>query len=179
MKKIKINYLNNEFLLNESVLQNTDFHGNATNPKVVINRVVGATMIKQFVKKHFKGIKVWSTSETFSMGNAIDVNVSNVDGSPIPTENYEKIDSFAQSLRMGRFNGMEDIYEYNRRDKKTDNGIELETWCKYITVNNSPKFGTIEWGLENLRKNENETPEDILYYIDNNKKEKFLEAVKS
>ncbi len=178
MKKIKINYLGNEFLINEKYFRNTDYNGNKMTPTLTVNQVVGATMIKQFVKKHFKGIKVWSTSETFSMGNAIDVNLSNIDGSPIPTKDYETIKSFASSLKAGYFNGMEDIYEYDNRNRKTDDGLSLDIYCKFISVNNSPKFGTLEWGVDRIKRN-GETPEDLLYYIDNNKKEKFLEIIKS
>ena len=73
---------------------------------------------------------------------------------------------------------MIDMYENNEADPYTDDGVRMNTYCKYISTYNRPKFGTVEWGICELNEREDETPEGLLYYIDKNKQEKFLNAVK-
>ena len=173
MKKIKLTYKNETFLLNEKVLSNKDRFGNDITPTITISRVEGASLIKQFVKKSFPKIGVSSSSETFSMGNAIDVYLFNkTDGSSISEDIVKTVKEFADSLKMGYFNSWEEMYEYSNKDRKTDDGIKFESYCKWITVNNNAKFGTIEWGINEL--NNGRTKEETAWYMNNNTRDKFL-----
>jgi len=174
MKKVKINYLGTEFQINEKAYHTTDWNGNKISPKIVISHVIGASMIKQFIKKYYPTLKVWSVSESFSMGNSIDVYITTKDISKVSDEIYNKIEDFAKSLKMGYWNSMEDMYEYNKRDKKTDNGFQIDSYCKWISVMNKPKFGTIEWGIDRMKRT-GETLNDLISYVDKNKQEKFRE----
>lgn len=75
--------------------------------------VIGAKNIRIELKLAFPGHKFSVVSESFSMGNAIQI--SWIDG---PTLNdVEKITSKYQE---GHFNGMEDIYEYDRENVWAD-----------------------------------------------------------
>lgn len=172
MKKVKINYRGETFLLKESVLRTKDYHGKSITPVVEIGRVEGATIIKQYIKKKYPTIKSASVSDTFSNGNSIDVYIFNKDGSEVPTDVLKDVDTFAQTLRMGRFNGMNDMYEHNDWKRQTDDGIRFESYCKYISVYNKPKFGTLEWGMKELSNGR--TKSETVFYMDINKKVKFL-----
>ena len=175
MKKVKFKYCGVEFEIRESAYRAVDYYGKPITPKFDIGRVEGASMIKQYIKKNYPSLKVWSVSDSFSMGNSIDVYICNEDCSTVSDEIHKEISTFANSLRMGRFNGMIDMYEHKEWDNHTDDGVLMDTHCKYIHVNNKPKFGTIEWGINRLMEDPEETKEGLLYYIDKNKKEKFLE----
>jgi hypothetical protein len=74
------------------------------------------------------------------------VNVCNADGSPIPQSVYEAINNFANLFEYGRYNGQEDLYEsYENSGLVTDNGTKIEAGVKYVSVDNRPSFGTVEW----------------------------------
>jgi hypothetical protein len=90
------------------------------------------------------------------------------DGSSIPTEDYQKIRDFANLFRQGRFDGMTDYYEYEHIEYKTDNGNIIEGACKYVSVDNRPKFSTTEW-IVNEVKNEGRTFEETTRYVSNQK----------
>lgn len=75
--------------------------------------VIGAKNIRIELQLAFPGHKFSVVSESFSMGDAIRVNWT--DGPK--TEDVEKITSKYQE---GHFNGMEDIYEYDRENVWTD-----------------------------------------------------------
>ena len=69
-----------------------------------------AKICRQYIKS--LGLEVTARSESFSMGDSVDVRVTNATGAQ-----REQIDSELSKYQYGRFNGMEDIYEYsNSRD---------------------------------------------------------------
>ena len=120
-KKIKLTILGEEYQLPISALmlkkdskwnEETYIHMSAKHT---------ASIIKQYVKKNFPDIKVWSKSQTYSGGSSVDVSLSNSDGSEIEQNVYEMISEFGNQFKAGSFNGMEDIYEYNEGTKTTDN----------------------------------------------------------
>ena len=104
-----------------------------------------ASIIKQFVKRFFPEVKVWSKSQTYSGGSSVDVSLSNSDGSEINNNIYQQIQSFSNKFKAGSFNGMEDIYEYNNNDVLTDNGTKLDYFPSYVFCKNAPQWGTVEY----------------------------------
>jgi hypothetical protein len=122
-----------------------------------------ASIIKQYVKKFFPEIKVWSNSNVYSGGSSVDVNLSNSDGSSIDQNIYEMISEFSNQFKAGSFNGMEDIYEYNEGTKTTDNNTPLKYFPSYVFCNNSPKWGTVEYWLNEYNNFKNMTSENPNY----------------
>jgi len=142
-EQMRVGYLGMNFLLDKSI---NEYSGEIS---VVISCVNAAKMIRQFTKENFgKTVKIWVRSESFSGGSSITVDVCNPNGTPLDTSIFESIQSFALSLKAGSFNGMIDSYEYNA-STQTDNGTKLDFYTSYISVNNSPKYGTTEYAMWN------------------------------
>jgi hypothetical protein len=79
------------------------------------------------------------------------VNVCNADGSPIVDSDYRAINNFAHQFEYGRYDGMHDMYEsYESSGLQTDNGTKIEAGVKYVSVDNRPSFGTVEWARYEL-----------------------------
>ena len=57
------------------------------------------------------------------------------------------ISEFSNQFKAGSFNGMEDIYEYNEGTKTTDNNTPLKYFPSYVFCNNSPKWGSVEYWM--------------------------------
>jgi len=106
-----------------------------------------ASIIKQYVKKFFPTIKVWSKSDYYSGGSSVRTNVSNSDGTPIDQDIKEQISSFANMFKGGSFDGMYDIYNHREDDVETDNGTKLKYFPDYVFVENKPKWGSVEYWL--------------------------------
>ncbi len=121
-------------------------------PFIRIGRKEVASISKQFVKKNFPNILVWASSETFANGNSVSVYVCNEDGSDLNTDSLEwkKISSFVRSLSGGRYNGYDDMYEYNEA-YETDNGTKLESYAKYVHCNNYAPHGTWPSAIKTLK----------------------------
>ena len=69
-----------------------------------------AAIIRKELKKH--GIKARVRSESFSMGNAVNVNIKQ----DITPGAKKEIEAFCGQFQQGHFNSMEDIYEYSNRN---------------------------------------------------------------
>jgi len=63
-----------------------------------------AKEIRQELKKTFPNTKFKVTSQTYSMGNSVDISWENA-------ETSEEIDNITFKYQYGHFNGMEDMYE--------------------------------------------------------------------
>ena len=122
-----------------------------------------ASIIKQFVKRFFPEVKVWSKSQTYSGGSSVNVSLSNSDGSSIHQNIYEQISEFSNKFKAGSFNGMEDIYEYNNNDVLTDNGTKLDYFPSYVFCKNAPEWGTIEYWVNEYNEFKFMTPEHPNY----------------
>jgi hypothetical protein len=122
-----------------------------------------ASIIKQYVKKFFPEVKVWSKSQTYSGGSSVDVNISNSDGSSIHQNIYEQISEFSNKFKAGSFNGMEDIYEYKEGTITTDNNTPLKYFPSYVFCSNAPKWGTVEYWLNEYQSFKNMTSENPNY----------------
>jgi len=104
-----------------------------------------SSIIKQYVKKNYPSLKVWATSSVYSGGSSCDIYVSNQDGSKVDSSIFDKISEWKQTLQGGNFNGMIDMYEYREDSPTTDNGTPMKYFPSYVFVNNKPKWGTVEY----------------------------------
>ena len=159
-KKLKFKLNDNEFLLPLDSYREQTWGGNLEK-YIHMSAKNTATVIKQYVKKNFPQLKVWGVSDTYSGGSSTRIYVCNVDGSPVDSDTYKKIEQWKWILSGGSFNGMEDIYEYREDELTTDNGMALKYFPSYIFIDNKPKWGTVEYWL-----NEFETFKDNLYNPD-------------
>ena len=159
-KKLKFKLNDNEFLLPlDSYREQT--WGGTLEKYIHMSAKNTATVIKQYVKANFPKLKVWCVSDTYSGGSSTRVYVCNPDGSEVDGETYKKIEQWKWILSGGSFNGMEDIYEYREDELTTDAGMALKYFPSYIFIDNKPKWGTVEYWL-----NEYETFKDNLYNPD-------------
>jgi hypothetical protein len=159
-KKLKFKLNDNEFLLPLDSYREQTWGGNLEK-YIHMSAKNTATVIKQYVKKNFPELKVWGVSDTYSGGSSTRIYVCNVDGSPVDSDTYKKIEQWKWILSGGSFNGMEDIYEYREDELTTDAGMALKYFPSYIFIDNKPKWGTVEYWL-----NEFETFKDNLYNPD-------------
>jgi hypothetical protein len=159
-KKLKFKLNDNEFLLPLDSYREQTWGGNLEK-YIHMSAKNTASVIKQYVKKNFPQLKVWAVSDTYSGGSSTRIYVCNPDGSPVDSDTYKKIEQWKWILSGGSFNGMEDIYEYREDELTTDNGMALKYFPSYIFIDNKPKWGTVEYWL-----NEFETFKDNLYNPD-------------
>ena len=139
-KKVKISIKGNDFLIPSESIGYDSYNNN--EPYVYMRAKVVASIIKQFVKNNFPDIVVSSTSEVYSGGSSVRVNVCNKDGSSIHQNIFEQISEWEYMLKGGSFNGMIDMYE-DREDKPTtDNGTPLKYFPSYIFIENKPNWGS-------------------------------------
>jgi hypothetical protein len=140
--KFKLNGIT--FEIPSTCLKTTDYWGvPLANPTISIGRKEIPLIAKQFIKAKYPNLLVWGKSSVFANGNSSDIYVCNPDGSEMDWDSVEfrTIKSFIENLRGGRYNGMEDIYEYGDNGT-SDNGTILDFSAKYITVNPKAPFGT-------------------------------------
>ena len=146
LKKLKFSINKNEFTLPIESYRETTW-GGSVEKYIHMSAKNSATVIKQYVKANFPKLKVWCVSDTYSGGSSTRVYVCNVDGSPVDSDTYKKIEQWKWILSGGSFNGMEDIYEYREDELTTDNGMALKYFPSYIFIDNKPKWGTVEYWL--------------------------------
>ena len=162
-KKIKLTILGEEYQLPISALKlKKDSQWNEET-YIHMSAKHTASVIKQYVKKFFPEVKVWSNSQTYSGGSSCNVNLSNSDGSEISQNVFEQISEFGNQFKAGSFNGMIDLYEYNEGTKTTDNNTPLKYFPSYVFCNNSPKWGSVEYWMNEYNKHKNMTSENPNY----------------
>ena len=139
-KKVKISIDGTEFLIPSESIGYDTYNNN--EPYVYMRAKVVASIIKQYVKKNYPSVVCSSTSDVYSGGSSVRVNICNKDGSSVDSTIYEDIKKWEYMLKAGSFNGMIDMYE-NREDKPTtDNGTPLKYFPSYIFIDNKPNWGT-------------------------------------
>ena len=162
-KKIKLTILGEEYQLPISALKLKKDSSWNEETYIHMSAKHTASIIKQYVKKFFPEIKVWSNSQTYSGGSSCHVSLSNSDGSPIHQNIFEQIDSFSNQFKAGSFNGMEDIYEYNEGTKTTDNNTPLKYFPSYVFCKNEAKWGSVEYWINEYSNFTNMTSENPNY----------------
>ena len=132
------------FQLPVKFLKKTDYSGKPlTHPEIDMNHVAAANVVKQYVKAKYPSVTVSAKSDSFSMGNSVDIYLSDEYGNPVSTEICKDVDRFGSQFEYGRFNGMIDLYEHFDEDVRTDNGTPIKSGVKYLHVNNRASFGTV------------------------------------
>jgi hypothetical protein len=135
-----------------------------------------ASLIKQYVKKTFPGLRVWASSDVYSGGSSVRVNVCNPDGSPISSPTFSLIKAFGNSFQAGRFDGMTDCYEYYDTEIRTDNGTQLKYFPSYVFVENKATWDSVEYWVNEI-KNEGRTLEQEMTYMKKGMAEKVSQAL--
>jgi len=167
MKNVNIKINNQVFQVPATAVKTKDWNGNPIKPKIYGRGPVAGSLVKQFVKMNFPKVVCRVKSASFANGNSLDVYVSTPIGGSIPTEDFNKINSFANLFEYGRFNGMEDMYEsYENSGLTSDNGTEIEAGVKYVHVNNRASFGTVEAILNEVINEGREFEQVVKYYTD-------------
>ena len=149
-KKLKFKLNDNVFTLPIEAYREQNW-GGTLEKYIHMSAKNSATVIKQYVKANFPKLKVWCVSDTYSGGSSTRVYVCNVDGSPVDSDTYKKIEQWKWILSGGSFNGMEDIYEYRDDKLTTDAGMALKYFPSYIFIDNKPKWGTVEYWLNEYK----------------------------
>ena len=149
-KKVKISIKGNDFLIPSESIGYDTYNNN--EPYVYMRAKVVASIIKQFVKQNFKDIVVSSTSDVYSGGSSVRVNVCNSDGSPVDEVIYEEIKQWEYMLKGGSFNGMIDMYEMREDSPCTDNGTPMKYFPSYIFIENKPNWGTKHYWMAEWNK---------------------------
>ena len=149
-KKVKISIKGNDFLIPSESIGYDTYNNN--EPYVYMRAKVVASIIKQFVKQNFKDIVVSSTSDVYSGGSSVRVNVCNSDGSPVDEVIYEEIKQWEYMLKGGSFNGMIDMYEMREDNPTTDNGTPMKYFPSYIFIENKPNWGTKHYWMAEWNK---------------------------
>tara|TARA_Y100000004_G_scaffold115422_1_gene129615 strand:+ start:32 stop:601 length:570 start_codon:yes stop_codon:yes gene_type:complete len=148
-KKVKISIQGNEFLLPSEAIQKCTYENDTY---VSMRAKYVASIIKQYVKKNYPGIKVWSTSDVYSGGSSVRVEVSKLDGSQVDSSIFEDIARWKHILQGGSFDGMYDIYNYREDKPSTDNGTPMRYFPSYVFIENKPKWGSVEYFMNSLRE---------------------------
>ena len=148
-KKVKISILGNQFLIpSDSVVSDKYSNG---EQYISMRAKVCASVIKQFVKKEFPHLVCSATSDVYSGGSSVRVNVSKKDGSNVNESDMKRISNWKYILQGGSFNGMEDIYEYREDSPKTDKGTPLKYFPSYVFIENKPNWGSKEYWMREWR----------------------------
>ena len=152
-KKFKFSIQGTEFQLPISQVQEDSYNNN--EKYIYMNAKSAASVIKQFVKQKYPSLKVWATSDVYSGGSSVRVNVSESDGSPVDEVIYEEIKQWEYMLKGGSFNGMIDMYESREDKPTTDNGTPLKYFPSYIFIENKPKWDSIEYWVSQWNEFQN------------------------
>lgn len=107
-----------------------------------MNHVAAANAVKQYVKARFPEVVVSAKSDSFSMGNSVDVYLSDEFGQPVDREISKDVQAFGDLFVYGKFDGMTDMYEYTRKDFAVGSYV-IDPSVKYLTVQNRAQHGSV------------------------------------
>jgi hypothetical protein len=98
--------------------------------------------------------KLWFQlmSSSFSMGNSVDIYLSDKFGNGVDESIVKDVDRFGSQFEYGKFDGMTDMYEYTNDGVSSDNGTQIDAGVKYLHVNNRPQHGSVPSVVEMIRK---------------------------
>ena len=165
MANLKVKIGGTIYQINEKAFRSAGYNNEPITPYFYVSHAAAGQLVKQFVKNNYPDVVCRVSSQSFAGGNSLDVNVCNIDGTPIPNAQFEAINNFANLFEYGRYDGMHDIYEsYETSGLRTDNGTELKAGVKYVRVENRPAWDTPQYVLNQIRTGES-TWEVIGRYI--------------
>ena len=157
-KKIKFQFQGMTFELPAVAIQEDNYNGKYIH----MGAKHTASVIKQYVKqKYGNRITVWSTSDVYSGGSSVRVNVWSKNGSPTPYSIYEDIQNFGRCFKAGHFDGMYDIYEYRDDKVHTDNGTQFKYFPSYVFVENNPKWDSVEYWLKEWKNEDRKEQQGV------------------
>jgi len=139
-KKFKFKLDGMEFTLPMKYLKNKDWNGNPIPAEINITQGAGSSLCKQYVKKKFPNVVVSVSSNSFSMGNSVDVYISDEYGAEVDSNIIDDVKYFGSQFVYGKFNGMIDMYESKESGAITESGTKVTGNVKYLQVSNRPKF---------------------------------------
>jgi hypothetical protein len=142
-KKFKFVLNGMTFQLPMKHVQTTDYYGKKISPTIRMDQAATASVIKQYVKKMYPEVTVSSTSSSFSMGNSVSVYISDERGAEVSDGIISDVQAFGSQFVYGKFNGMEDMYEYSGKENETDSGTKIDAGTKFLHVQNRPKFCSV------------------------------------
>jgi len=104
-----------------------------------------SSVVKQFLKYLYPHLKFQISSSTFSGGDDVTVYVA----TKATESEFTEIEKLVQLFRRGKWNGMEESYEYKDRYgiEVTTNTITYLFSTKWIDVQNHPKYGSNEYKM--------------------------------
>ena len=144
-KKVKISIKGNEFLIPETTIGKDTYNGD--KPYVYMRAKTCALIIKQFVKKNYPHLVCSATSDVYSGGSSVRVNLCKKDGSKVDQSEFDKISEWKWIFQGGTFNGMIDMYEMREDSPTTDNGTPLKYFPSYVFIENKPNWGSKEYWM--------------------------------
>jgi len=143
-KKFKFELEGMMFNLGIKFLNRVDWNGNPLEKPIInMNHVATANVVKQYVKKKYPNVVVSSSSDSFAGGNSVSIYISDEYGREVDNEIISDVQAFGSQFVYGKFNGMIDMYEYSGKDVKSDNGTDIKSGVKYLSVNNRPKHASL------------------------------------
>ena len=151
-KKFKFQLNGMTFELPIKHLQTTDWNGNKIKPVIRINHSAGSNLLKQYVKKMYPEVTVMVSSSIFSMGNSVDVYITDEVGNPVDKSIVEDVQAFGNQFVYGQFNGMIDMYEHKECGATSESGTTITGNIKYLHVQNRPKFCSLPDVVRMLRE---------------------------
>jgi len=160
-KKVKISIHGNQFLIPSESIGYDTYNNN--EPYVYMRAKLCASIIKQFVKKEFPNVVVSATSEVYSGGSSVRVNVCNPDGTSLPEADFKRISNWKYILQGGTFNGMYDIYEYRDDKPTTDSGTPMKYFPSYVFIDNKPAWDTVPYWLNEIMNEGRKFGEETKY----------------
>ena len=149
-KKVKISIQGNQFLIPSESIGYDTYNNN--EPYVYMRAKLCASIIKQFVKKEFPHLVCSATSDVYSGGSSVRVNVCNKDGSKVNESDFKRISNWKYILQGGTFNGMIDMYESREDNPTTDSGTPLKYFPSYVFIENKPNWGTKHYWMNEWNK---------------------------
>jgi hypothetical protein len=87
--KVKISIMGNQFQIPSESIGYDTYNNN--EPYVYMRAKLCASIIKQFVKKEFPHLVVSATSDVYSGGSSVRVNVCQKDGSKVNESDFKRI----------------------------------------------------------------------------------------
>jgi hypothetical protein len=165
-KKVKISILGTEFLIPSESIQKCSYDNETY---VYMRAKLCASIIKQFVKKEFSNLICSATSDIYSGGSSVRVNVCKKDGSKVNESDMKKISNWKSILQGGSFDGMYDMYNYREDKPTTDAGTPMKYFPSYVFIENKPNWGSKEYWMNEW--NEWKKLMDTDYTMTENEKE--------
>ena len=143
--KVKISIQGNKFLIPSDSVSYDEYNNN--EPYIYMRAKLVASIIKQFVKNEFPHLVCSATSDVYSGGSSVRVNVCKKDGSKVDESDFKRISNWKYILQGGTFDGMYDIYNYREDKPTTDSGTPLKYFPSYVFIENKPNWGSKEYWM--------------------------------